>query len=238
MNFLTVIVFVACFAALRPSGTTPRRLEFLTEIVVVGMRHVPFERYDCPYENTGQTYFRVGCNMCECNRGDLVNCTKYRCSPDGSIAPAPEVECVDFEVKWDDCSVCFCRNETWRCVPKPCNKAKNKRSISESFCFFDGMRKYEECNECVCKSARWSCAENTCVAPRGAPHYVSFFEDELKDVACAPGDKLVIDCNVCHCNQNSVGYLCERVEDCRDDHSLELRIRSVKKYIRAIMEGK
>lgn len=130
MNFLTVIVFVACFAALRPSGTTPRRLEFLTEIVVVGMRHVPFERYDCPYENTGQTYFRVGCNMCECNRGDLVNCTKYRCSPDGSIAPAPEVECVDFEVKWDDCSVCFCRNETWRCVPKPCNKAKNKRSIS------------------------------------------------------------------------------------------------------------
>jgi hypothetical protein len=130
MNFLTVIVFVACFAALRPSGTTPRRLEFLTEIVVVGMRHVPFERYDCPYENTGQTYFRVGCNMCECNRGDLVNCTKYRCSPDGSIAPAPEVECVDFEVKWDDCSVCFCRNETWRCVSKPCNKPKNKRSIS------------------------------------------------------------------------------------------------------------
>ncbi|XP_063916262.1 uncharacterized protein LOC135132195 [Zophobas morio] len=197
-----------------------------------------YDGHDCPLGTP--KHVLVDCNFCKCYMGNLVNCSRYTCNRDGIVESVDQMVCVEREMKFDQCTLCQCRNNTWYCMESQCKTSKvhthRKRSILDSFCLFNGMKSTQGCKECVCSNGFWECSEEHCNVKHGETQYLSFFEEDLSETPCAPSDVLAIECSRCKCNENSLGYTCRTVDSCNADEPLEVKVRSAKIYINTIME--
>nr|XP_034826556.1 SCO-spondin-like [Maniola hyperantus] len=196
------------------------------------------------------------CNECFCTEDGLPACTEMACA---EREEEPERSCAPGSRWMNDCNDCWCDSGNAACTRMGCNIA-----IVTNFKPIDGHSSSEQaqpqnvirsapnekgvvctanrmfikdCNTCWCNEdgTSYFCTRKVCITEL-PDEIVEEQPENLQELKrkCRPDEVFEMDCNMCRCNPDGLGFSCTRRACVPEEKAKHLRVN---RKIRATAQG-